>query len=162
MLEILFSDIEWNLLHESHWDELNVSYCFHGANQVSICEEDSEHRNTEVAAEHVHDIWFVVVGWRQSVVVGSTRHLNPLWNVPVNTRQWTLMDNIKCRHCITNISAQQMPANYCWRTFFLNNCGTLDIKFVRFVYFDNICLILIEWIKSNNEIILSYFEFWSL
>ena len=38
-----------------------------------------------MAAEHVHDVGFIVVAWSRRVVVRSTRNLNALGNVPEST-----------------------------------------------------------------------------
>lgn len=62
---------------------LKVSYRFDCAHKASIGEEDGEHRDTEVAGEHVHDVGLVVIFRVEGVVVWSTGALQALGNEPV-------------------------------------------------------------------------------
>lgn len=60
----------------------NRAYSFDGKHETSISEEDDKDRNAEVAGEHVHDVWLVVVARSQGVVVRATGNLYSLWNIP--------------------------------------------------------------------------------
>ena len=58
-----------------------VSYRFDCQHKASVGEEDCANWNTEVAAEHVHDVRFIVVSRSGGVVVWPTGALHPLRNV---------------------------------------------------------------------------------
>lgn len=73
----------------------NKTYSFDCQHKASISEEDGADWNTEVAAEHVHDVRFIVEARGQSVVVRSTWALQTLRNVPVWEQSWVAEEIIQ-------------------------------------------------------------------